>query len=161
MNTEPDVAARVAARLVERRETLVVAESSAGGLVAARLLALPGASRFFLGGAVVYTTTAREVLLGISPALMEGMRSASTPYAELLARTARERFGAIWALAETGATGPSGNRYGDAPGHACLAVSGPVARARTLATGSADRAANMAAFTEAALILLDEAISAA
>ena len=156
-----DVAARVAARLVERRETVVIAESSAGGLISARLLATAGASRFFLGGAVRYTATAREVLLGIWPALMEGMRSASPPYAELLARTARERFGAVWALAETGAAGPAGNRYGDPAGHACLAVAGPVVRARTLATGSADRSANMTAFTDAALTLLDDAISAA
>lgn len=161
MTDTGDLAARVGRRLVERRETLVVAESSAGGLVTASLLALPGASRFFLGGAVVYTATAREVLLGITPAQMDGFRSASEPYATLLARTARDRFGAIWALSETGATGPSGNRYGDAPGHACLAVSGPVDRSRVVATGSDDRAGNMTSFTLAALSLLDEAIAAA
>jgi PncC family amidohydrolase len=152
------VAGRVAARLVERRETIVVCESSAGGLIAAALLAIPGASRYFLGGAVVYTATAREALLGISRDDMKGIRSASQPYARLLAHTARQRFGASWALAETGATGPTGNRYGDAPGHACFAVSGARERNHTLETGSPDREANMRAFAIAALALLENAL---
>lgn len=154
-----EVAARVAALLAAQGGSVAVAESSAGGLVAARLLAQPGASAFFLGGAVVYTAAAREGLLGILPADMEGMRPSTEAYAGLLAARARERLGADWGLAETGAAGPAGNRYGDPAGHACLAVSGPVARARTIATGSADRAANMDAFATAALLLLEEALS--
>jgi nicotinamide-nucleotide amidase len=152
------IAARVAARLIERGETIAVAESSAGGLVAAALLAVPGASSYFLGGAVVYTATARQALLAITPEMMTGMRPASEPYALLLARVSRERFGAIWGLAETGAAGPTGNRYGDAAGHACFAVSGPRERADTLETGSPDRAANMVAFAVAALGLLESAL---
>ena len=105
------IAVRVAARLIERGETIAVAESSAGGLVAAALLAVPGASSYFLGGAVVYTATARQALLAIIPEMMTGMRPASEPYALLLARVSRERFGATWGLAETGAAGPTGNRY--------------------------------------------------
>jgi PncC family amidohydrolase len=151
-------AARVAALLVGRKQTVAVAESSAGGLVAARLLALPGASAYFLGGGVIYTATAREALLGITPAEMAGLRSASEPYAQLLAERLRQRLGADWALAETGAAGPSGNRYGDAAGHSCLAVSGPGAAVRTLETGSADREANMEAFATAALELLEETL---
>ncbi|MBB5695144.1 CinA family protein [Muricoccus pecuniae] len=154
-----EAAARVAALLAARGQRVAVAESSAGGLVAARLLAQPGASAFFRGGAVVYTAAAREGLLGILPAEMEGMRPSTEAYAGLLAARARERLGADWGLAETGAAGPAGNRYGDPAGHACLAVSGPVARARTIATGSADRAANMDAFATAALLLLEEALS--
>jgi PncC family amidohydrolase len=152
------IAARVAARLVERRETIAVGESSAGGLIAAALLALPGASRYFLGGAVVYTVAAREALLGISSEDMKGIRSASEPYAQLLARRVRDRLGTSWGLAETGATGPSGNRYGDPPGHACLAVSGVRELVRTLETGSPDREANMRAFAIAALLLLENAL---
>jgi nicotinamide-nucleotide amidase len=155
------IAARVAARLIERGETIAVAESSAGGLVAAALLAVPGASSYFLGGAVVYTATARQALLAITPEMMTGMRPASEPYALLLARVSRERFGAIWGLAETGAAGPTGNRYGDAAGHACFAVSGPRERADTLETGSPDRAANMVAFAVAALGLLESALETA
>src|SRR3954452_1707737 len=152
------VAEQVAARLITRKQTIAVAESSAGGLIAAALLAVPGASAYFLGGAVVYTRSARVALLGITDAQLTGMRPATEPYALLLARTVRERHGATWGLAETGATGPTGNRYGDAAGHACLAIVGPVERATTLETGSADRAANMRAFAAAALALLQSGL---
>jgi nicotinamide-nucleotide amidase len=148
------LAIEIARLLTARGETIAVAESSAGGLISAALLAVPGASAFFLGGAVVYTRLSRGVLLGIPDAALEGMRPATEPYAQLLARTARERFGAVWALAETGATGPTGNRYGDAAGHACFAVAGPSERAVTLETGHAGRSANMHEFAGAALALL-------
>jgi PncC family amidohydrolase len=151
-------ASRIAARLIARGETVAVSESAAGGLIAAALLEVPGASRYFLGGGVVYTAAAREALLGIGAAEMAGMRSASEPYAQLAARTIRQRLGATWGLAETGAAGPTGNRYGDAAGHACLAVSGAMEVVRTLETRSSDRGANMRAFALAALTLLDEAL---
>jgi nicotinamide-nucleotide amidase len=152
-------AARIAQALKARRQTLAVAESSAGGLLAASLLAVPGASAYFRAGAVVYTRRARSGLMGLADADMAGMRSSSEPYAMLLARTARTRFGADWGLAETGASGPDGNVYGDAPGHSCLAVSGPgVERVITLETGSAERIANMRAFARAALALMEEAL---
>jgi PncC family amidohydrolase len=153
------IASRIAARLIERGETVGVSESAAGGLIAAALLAVPGASRYFLGGGVVYTAAAREALLGIGTVEMAGMRSASEPYAQLAARAIRNRLGATWGLAETGAAGPTGNRYGDAAGHACLAVSGSTELVRTLETGSSDRAANMRAFALAALALLHEAVT--
>ncbi|HWL80025.1 MAG TPA: CinA family protein [Roseomonas sp.] len=154
-------AERLGALLKARGETIAVSESSSGGLLAAALLAVPGASAYFRGGAVVYTPQARAALLGIGDAQMQGLRSASEPYARLLAETMRERLGTSWGLAETGAAGPSGNRYGDSAGHTCLAVSGPVSRVRTLETGSADRAGNMRAFAHAALDLLAEALEAA
>ena len=66
----------------------------------------------------------------------------------------RENFGATWGLSETGAAGPRGNAYGDASGHSCLAVSGPIDTAFTLETGNEDRAENMELFAEAALDLL-------
>jgi nicotinamide-nucleotide amidase len=148
------LAAEVAARLRERQQTIAVAESSAGGLINAALVAVPGASAYYLGGGVIYTRAAREALLGIAAAEMSGMRSASEPYARLVAQRVREQLGATWGLAETGASGPTGNRYGDAPGHACLAVAGPVELVTTLETGSGDRAANMGRFARAALELL-------
>ncbi len=144
--------------LKERRETIVVAESSTGGLISAALLALPGASAYFLGGAVVYTQVARRVLVDLPDITALGMRASTEPYARLLAQTARQRFGATWALAESGATGPTGNRYGDAAGHSCIAVVGASERVITLETGSADRVANMRAFSIAALDLLLEAL---
>jgi nicotinamide-nucleotide amidase len=154
------IVSRIASALIERGETVAVSESAAGGLIAAALLEVPGASRYFLGGGVVYTAVAREALLGIGATEMAGMRSASEPYAQLAARAICQRLGATWGLAETGAAGPTGNRYGDAAGHACLAVSGPTEAVRTLETGSSDRAANMRAFALAAMALLDEALTA-
>jgi PncC family amidohydrolase len=151
MDTLADLAAAVAAQLKERRETIAVSESSTGGLISAALLAIPGASAYFLGGAVVYTRRARIALLGITDEAMTGMRSASEPYAALAAQTVRERHRATWGLAETGATGPSGNRYGDPAGHTCIAVAGPALRVITLRTGSDERIANMRAFARGAL----------
>jgi PncC family amidohydrolase len=152
------LAETTAARLIARGETVAVSESSTGGLVSAALLAVPGASAYFLGGAVVYTRQARRALLGIADGEMVGIRSASEPYAALAARTVRERHGATWGLAETGASGPTGNRYGDAAGHTCIAIAGPLERALTLETGSPDRQANMTAFAAKALQAFLEAL---
>ena len=152
-------AERISRLLKQRGDTIVVAESSTGGLVSAALLAMPGASAYFLGGAIVYTQTARKVLIDLADISALGLRAATEPYARLLAQTARERFAATWALGESGATGPAGNRYGDAPGHCCLAVTGPAERALTLETGDSDRVANMRAFSAAALDLLAHALS--
>lgn len=152
-------AADLADRLKQRRQTVAVAESSTGGLISAALLAVPGASAYFLGGAVVYTAKARMSLMGLPREAVAGMRSASEAYALLLARTARENLGATWGLSETGAAGPTGNPYGDAAGHSCLAVSGPVELSITVETGQSDRGANMRAFVAAALELFAAALS--
>jgi PncC family amidohydrolase len=152
------LAADLGERLKARGETVSVAESSSGGLISAALLGVAGASKYYLGGAVVYTGKARMVLMDLPREAVAGMRSASEPYAMLLARTARERFGATWGLSETGAAGPTGNGYGDAAGHTCIAVSGPVEMAMTIETGESDRAANMVAFAVAALEMLKRAV---
>jgi PncC family amidohydrolase len=152
------LAAEVGERLKARGETVAVAESSSGGLISAALLSVPGASQYFLGGAVVYTPKARVMLMDIPREKLAGMRSASEPYALLLAHTVRERFAATWGLSETGAAGPTGNGYGDAPGHSCLAISGPHEQALTLETGSDDRSGNMRAFAREALQLLARAL---
>jgi nicotinamide-nucleotide amidase len=154
------LAEKIAARLIERKETVAVAEGSAGGLISAALLAVPGASAYFVGGAVVYTGAARGAFADISLDDMKarGIRAASEPYAALLAQQLRERLDATWGLAEAGAAGPSGNRYGDPAGHTCIAVSGPTQRAFTLRTGSSDRRANMHAFATRALELFAEQI---
>jgi PncC family amidohydrolase len=154
------LAEKIAARLIERRETIGVAEGSAGGLISAALLAVPGASAYFVGGAVIYTGPARSAFAAISADDMKDIRPATEAYAALLARRLRERLGTTWALAEAGAAGPAGNRYGDPAGHSCLAVNGPSERAVTLRTGSADRKANMRAFALRALELLAEEIGA-
>jgi len=159
MKTLLPLAEKIAASLIARKQTIAIAESSTGGLVAAALLAVPGASAYFLGGAVVYTKSARAALLGIGDAEMQGLRPATEDYSLLVARRVRERHGATWGFGETGATGPSGNRYGDPAGHTCLAVAGPAERAVTLRTGSANRLANMDAFAKRSLELLVEVIA--
>jgi nicotinamide-nucleotide amidase len=148
------LAEQIAQRLIARKQTIAVAESSTGGLISASLLAVPGASASFLGSAVVYTRDARRILMEIPDEAMKGIRSASEPYAKLLAERIRQRFSADWGLSETGATGPTGNRYGDAAGHSCMAVAGAETSVITLETGSNDRFGNMQVFAKTALELL-------
>ena len=153
------LAAGIGATLKARGEKIAINESSSGGLISAALLSVPGASAYYLGGAVVYTPKARVLLTDIPREALEGMRSSSEPYALLLAQNARERYGATWGLSETGAAGPTGNPYGDAAGHTCIAISGPVEMALTIETASEDRSANMRAFAAAALELLRRALA--
>ena len=153
-------AERIAAVLKARGETVSVAESSTAGLISAALLAVAGASAYFMGGAVVYTRPAGEAFLTATPSKRAGIRSSSEPWATLAAELVRERLATTWGLAETGASGPTGNSYGDPAGHTCVAVVGPNGKiARTLRTGSNDRIANMRAFAAEALTLLDEQLS--
>ena len=161
MRTLLPLAEAVAMRLISRSETIAVAESSTGGLISAALLAVPGASAYFLGGAVVYTKAARAALLGIHDADMKDLRPSTEAYALLLARRMRERHGAIWGVGETGAAGPTGNRYGDPAGHSCIAIVGPAERTATLRTGSDDRMSNMDAFAKRAFELLADIFPAA
>jgi nicotinamide-nucleotide amidase len=161
MPDDLSLGAALGALLKERKQTVAVAESSAGGLISAALLAVPGASAYFLGGGVIYTQAARRGLLHVPDDAVKHVRSSTEAYAQLKAKAVRELVGATWGLAETGASGPTGNRYGDAAGHACIAVAGPVERVITVETGDADRERNMWAFTRAALKLLEDAVRAA
>ena len=160
MDTLLPLAQKVGEKLKARKETVGISESSAGGLISAVLLAVPGASAYFMGGAVVYTRPAGEAFLTATPSKRKGIRSSSEPWATLAAELVRERLDTTWGLAETGASGPTGNSYGDPAGHTCVAVVGPNGKiARTLRTGSNDRVANMRAFAAEALKLLDEQLS--
>ena len=152
------MAASLGALLKQRQQTVGVAESSAGGLISASLVAVPGASAYYVGGAVVYTHAARQGLLMIPDDAMAGIQASSEPYALLKAHTVRESLGTTWGLTETGASGPTGNRYGDSAGHACIAVAGPIERVMTLETGESDREANMWTFAKAALELLERCV---
>ena len=152
------VAAGVGELLKQSGHTIAVSESSCGGLLSACLVAAPGAPAYYVGGAVIYTRTGQAGLFGVPDEAMAGLRASTEAYALLNARAVRERLGSTWALSETGASGPTGNRYGDAAGHACIAVSGPVERAITVETGDSDREANMWAFAKAAYGLLEECI---
>lgn len=154
MNDLIQLAEKIGAILKDRRENIVVAESTTGGLVSAALLSVPGASAYFVGGAVVYTLKARRAMLDLPDAAFAGIKSVTEEGAMILARAARKRFEVTWSIAEIGASGPTGNRYGDPAGHSCIAVAGPVERSLTVETGSADRVANMRTFSAAALNLL-------
>jgi len=158
LNDLQPLAEAIAARLKQRGETVAVAESSTGGLIAAALLAVPGASAYFLGGAVAYTRQAKSLLLALDDAALAEFRPATEGHALLLARSAAARFSATRAIGETGAAGPTGNRYGDPAGHTCLAIAGRAERAVTLETGHANRGANMHAFAAAALELLADSL---
>lgn len=153
------IATQIASHLTARRQTIAVAESSTGGLISAALLAVPGASAYFLGSAVVYTRDARRLLMDIPDADMKGIRSASETYARLLAMQIRHRFNTDWGLSETGASGPTGNRYGDAAGHSCIGIASAEARAVTVETGEVDRVDNMRVFARTALTELLASLS--
>src|SRR5215472_1597362 len=153
------LAEKIADTLKARHETIGVAESSSGGLISSALLAIPGASAYFLGGAVVYTLQSRRALLDLPDSAFSGLRGLSEELALVLARGARQRFATTWAISEVGAAGPTGSRYGDPPGTSCIAVAGPAERALIIRTGKPDRVTNMRAFAAKALELLSECLA--
>ena len=161
MPTLTEMSSSLGELLKRTGQTLSVSESAGGGLISATLVAVPGASAYYVGGVVVYTRIAQRGLLQVPDQAMEGIRASSEAYAILNARTVRESLGTTWALSETGASGPTGNRYGDSAGHSCIAVAGPVERAITVETGDSDREANMWKFATAALELLEECVKEA
>ncbi len=159
MDRLKDAATRIGDELRARQESISIGEGSCGGLISAALVAVPGASNFYVSGAVLYTRRAFEELLGDGRHALKGLRGSTEPFSLELARLTREKFGTTWAIGESGATGPSGNRYGDRAGHAALAVSGPVERTQIVETGLDDRGENMWRFAEAALHLLEQALA--
>jgi len=155
-------AERIAAKLKARKETVSVAESSTAGMISAALLAIPGASAYFIGGAVVYTRQSRTELLRVTEAefaALTGITPSTEPYALLFARKIKERLATNWSVGETGTAGPTGSRYGHAAGHSCVAVIGPNGeRSLTVETGKDDRVDNMRVFSIAALDLLEKSL---
>ena len=154
------LAERAGALLKAHRQTIALNESSTGGLISAALLAVPGASAYYIGSVVVYTRQAWDAVRDFREAELGGIRAATEHNALVRARIARERFATVWGVGETGAAGPTGNRYGDPAGHTCVGVVGPLERAVTLQTGKSDRLENMHAFADAALKLLIECLEA-
>ena len=156
----PQLAEQAAGLLTSRGETVAVAEGSCGGLVSAALLAVPGASAYYAGGAVIYTLAANRAFLEGAVPAPPGLRGATEAFALHLARSVLVRLGATWGIGEGGAAGPTGNRYGDPAGHAWVAVAGPTEATHHVLTGSADRRSNMEAFAAAALRLFVEELEA-
>ena len=149
---------KIGALLKARKETIAVAESSTGGLIAAALLAVPGASAYFMGGGVLYTRKSILALKGMREEMFAGKRGATEAWARMIAGAMKEQCATTWAIGESGATGPTGNRYGDPAGTSAIVVIGPVERTLSLKTGSSDRVANMRTFSAAALKLLLETL---
>jgi len=155
------LAAPAGALLKERSQTIAVADGATGGLISAGLLTVAGATAFYMGGGVIYSLAGRDILLGLDPAALKGMKSVTEPYALLQARAIRDRFGADWGVAESGSAGPT-HPFGITAGRSSIAVIGPgVTITTTIDTGSDDRIANMQAFALAALELLNEALAQA
>jgi nicotinamide-nucleotide amidase len=153
-------AERVGTLLRERGETVAVAEGSAGGLISAALLSIPGASAYFLGGAVIYTAAAVRGWISGTIEAPPRLRGATEAFAAYLARSAAVRLGATWGLGEAGAAGPP-NPYGDPAGHSWLAVAGSSEATRNILTGVDERRENMVAFATAALQLFAEVLGSA
>lgn len=159
MNISFKASKKIAGLLRERKETISVAESSVGGLLSASLLAVPGASDYFMGGSVVYTMRARRKLLDIPKETLDNQEPLTEAYVSLLAESIRKQLRSDWGIAELGATGPSYTPYGHPPGICVLAVSGPKNISKYLETKSGDREANMSIFLEEGLQLLLHALS--
>lgn len=158
MNDRLKGAERIGQSLKDRKETVAVAETSAGGLLLATLLGVAGASAWVVGGVVPYSNEARVALLGPS-ALVEG--SVVDEVAALaLARAVRVRLGADWGIGESGIAGPQqGRRSAKPAGMICLAVVGPtIERTRTVVLEDLGRRANMQAFAREGLQLLEECL---
>ena len=153
-------ALRIADLLRRRGEKVAVADGATGGLVAASLLTVPGALDFFVGGGVVYSFRARDVLFDLPRDAYAGMRGASEDYALLQARAIRDNFGAQGGLAESGSVGGSNHPSGAPAGRSCAAVVGPdgFEFVRVTETGGDERIANMEAFARAALQTLEDAL---
>ncbi|MEM9500884.1 MAG: CinA family protein [Pseudomonadota bacterium] len=152
---------RIAASLRERGEKIAVADGATGGLIAAALLTVPGALEFYVGGGIIYSFRARDVLLDLPREAYKGMRSATEEYAVLQARAIRDRMGAEWGIAESGSAGSSKHPMGVASGLSVAAVAGPdgLEQIAAVETASDDRIGNMDAFTRNALSLLETAVS--
>src|ERR1700675_4617165 len=105
------LAEKIAVMLKDRRENVAVAESTTGGLISAALLSVPGASAYFIGGAVVYTLKARRPMLDVPDSAFAGIKSVTEEGAMILARAARKRFEVTWSMAEIGASAPTGNQH--------------------------------------------------
>ena len=155
------IAADAGQTLIARGEKVSVAESSTGGLIAATLLAVPGASGFFEGGSVVYTLASRRAYLDLAGDRVRELKPLSEPMVAVFAEAAAAKLEAAWGIAELGAAGPTGSRYGHDAGTSVIGVWGPVSMQTTVVTGSDDRLGNMAAFTAAAIELFAAAVTAA
>ena len=160
MSNFPLQAQPAASLLTDLGHSISVAESSTGGLIAASLLSVPGASRYFKGGMLIYTPQSRLALLDLDRERLRNLKPLTEEMAMEFASAARAKLNATWGIAELGVAGPGGTPYSDKVGISVIALSGPRDAAVTITTDSSDRVANMSAFAEAALRLLEETLRA-
>ena len=147
--------ADIASTLVTSGHSVSIAESSTGGLIAANLLSVAGASSYFRGGSVIYARESRHAFLDLDVIKLKGLKPLTEPMVAEFAHAARLKLDATWGIAELGAAGPAGTPYGHAPGTSVIGISGPVDASITVETFSENREENMALFTEAALTLFN------
>ena len=153
-----DVAMRIAALLIESSATVSVAESSTGGLISANLLAVPGASKYFQGGSVIYTLASRRAFLDLEKQRLKDLKPLTEEMVIEFAHAAREKLDTTWGIAELGAAGPAGTPYGHGPGVSVIGISGPINETITIETHSDDRQGNMQKFTESGLKLFEQVL---
>jgi len=153
------IASNLIALLTERKETLAVAESLTGGLVAASLTDVPGSSHVFLGGVVTYATQSKVSILGIDAPLIDRHGVFSREVAEAMAVAVRERFDSTWAVATTGVAGP-GPHQGIGAGEVWIAVSGPQSASEHLSLGDLGRSQVRGGAVTGALALLSRILRA-
>ncbi|MDT3399667.1 CinA family protein [Streptomyces sp. B1866] len=152
-----------ALRLLERRgHTVAVAESLTGGLVAAELTAVEGASRAFRGSVTAYATALKRELLGVDEALLAARGAVDPEVARQMARGVRRALGADWGVSTTGVAGPA-SQDGQPVGTVYVAVAGPDGAASVAPLRLAgDRAGIRAQTVQAAIrLLLGELIATA
>ena len=154
---EREIAAAVVVHeLVERGETLAVAESLTGGLLASTIVEIPGVSSVFRGGLVVYATDLKHSLVGVPEEMLAQRGPVDPDVALSLAAGARERCAADWGLATTGVAGPE-PQGGKPVGTVYVAVSGPAgATVRRLQLAGARPAVRAASVAGALTLLLEE-----
>ena len=144
--------------LKARGETIAVAESTTGGLISARLLSMPGASAYFLGGVIIYSRLSRKVFLDTTAEKLHGVKPMSEEMAKFFAKEVKEKLEATWGIAELGLAGPTGSIYGYEAGNSVIAVSGPKDASVSINTGHNDRVLNMEEFTDCACQLLRDVL---
>ena len=145
----------IASKLVASGQSVSVAESSTGGLIAANLLSVSGASNYFRGGSIIYTRESRHAFLDLDLVKLKGVKPLTEPMVAEFAHAARLKLDATWGIAELGAAGPKGTPYGPAPGTSVIGISGPLNASVMVETFSENREENMVQFTEAALALFN------
>ena len=116
---------RIVSRLTERGETVAFAESTAGGLITAAVITVPGASAVIPGSLIAYGNRPKIDLLGVPRELLKEHGAVSAECARAMAERVRALMGTTWGVAETGIAGPGGGSPGKPAGGVYLAIAGP------------------------------------